>query len=89
MRKLLLIMAMAATLMIGVDGMAIAFPGLPEDLNIVQPDPALPKELAAFSGKWQGKSGQNREFYFVIKEINEKKAILYFSFQVAPKSAII
>jgi len=53
----------------------MAFPPLPEDLNIVQPDPSLPKELAAFSGKWEGKAGL-REFFLIVEKIDQEKATL-------------
>ena len=57
---------------------AVAFPPLPDDLNIVQPDLALPKELADFSGKWEGKSGA-REFYLIVEKIDREKATLRLS----------
>ena len=57
---------------------AVAFPPLPDDLNIVQPDPNLPKELAAFSGKWEGR-GERREFFFIVEKIDEEKATLRLS----------
>jgi len=56
----------------------MAFPPLPDDLNIVQPDPSLPKELAAFSGKWEGK-GERREFFLIVEKIDEEKATLRLS----------
>jgi hypothetical protein len=33
---------------------AMSAPSMPADLQIVQPDPSLPKELSAFFGKWEG-----------------------------------
>jgi hypothetical protein len=57
---------------------AVAFPPLPDDLNIVQPDPSLPKELAAFSGKWEGKAG-SREFFLIVEKIDQEKATLRLS----------
>ena len=56
----------------------MAFPPLPSDLNVVPPDSSLPKELAAFSGKWEGKSG-SREFYLVVEKIDQEKAIFLLS----------
>jgi len=38
--------------------MAMAVPSMPDDVQMVQPDPSLPKELSAFFGKWQGLSGR-------------------------------
>lgn len=55
-----------------------AFPSLPDDLNIVQPDPSLPKELADFSGKWQGKSRQS-DFFLIVEKIDQEKATLRLS----------
>ena len=49
---------------------------MPADLQMVQPDPSLPKELATFWGKWEGLI--NRAVYFLIVEkIDEEKASLY------------
>jgi len=56
--------------------MVMAAPSMPADLQIVQPDPSLPKELSAFFGKWEGTV--NPEYFFVIVEkIDEEKASLY------------
>jgi len=51
-------------------------PPIPSDLQIVQPDPSLPKELAAFFGKWEAKSG-SLEFSLIVENIDEEKASLY------------
>jgi hypothetical protein len=56
----------------------MAFPSLPEDLNIIAPDPSLPKELAAFSGKWEGKGG-SRDFFLIVEKIDQEKATLRLS----------
>jgi hypothetical protein len=58
--------------------MTMAAPPLPDDVQIVQPDPSLPKEIADFWGKWEGTdptSGQN--FFLIVEKIDEKKANLY------------
>jgi hypothetical protein len=55
--------------------MMIAAPVIPSDIQIVQPDPSLPKELSAFFGRWE--STQNQTFLIVAK-INEKEALLYY-----------
>jgi hypothetical protein len=34
--------------------MVIAAPPMPNEIQIVQPDLSLPKELAAIWGKWEG-----------------------------------
>ena len=59
--------------------MAMSAPSMPDDLQMVQPDPSLQKELSAFLGKWE--STTNPENFFVIVEkIDEEKASLYIWF---------
>lgn len=55
---------------------AMAAPSMPNDVQIVQPDPSLPKELTAFFGKWQGTSG-GAELLLIMENIDEEKASLY------------
>jgi hypothetical protein len=62
--------------------MVIAAPPMPNDVQIVQPDPSVPKELVAFWGKWEGSgwdSGQARQIqlFLIIEKITEEKASLY------------
>jgi hypothetical protein len=56
--------------------MAMSAPSMPDDLQMVQPDPSLPKELSAFFGKWEGATG-NRQFFLIVEKIDEEKASLY------------
>jgi hypothetical protein len=56
--------------------MVTAAPPMPADLQMVQPDPSLPKELSAFWGKWQGVSG-NQEFVVIVEKIGQKRASLW------------
>ena len=56
--------------------MAIAAPSLPDDVQMVQPNLSLPKELSAFWGKWQGVNG-NHEIFVIVERIGEEKAGLY------------
>jgi hypothetical protein len=58
--------------------MVMAFPTMPADLQIVQPDPSLPKELSAFFGKWEGNSSSG-DFFVIVEKIDEEKASLYVS----------
>jgi len=51
-------------------------PSMPADLQIVQPDPSLPKELSAFWGKWNLASGMYKVFV-IVEKIGEEKASLY------------
>ena len=56
--------------------MVMAAPSsMPSDLQIVQPDPSLPKELSAFFGKWAGASIV--EFFLIVEKIDEEKASIY------------
>jgi len=57
-------------------------PSMPKDVQMVQPDPSLPKELAAFWGKWEGSgydSGERMQFqaFIIVEKIAEEKASLY------------
>jgi hypothetical protein len=53
-----------------------AAPAMPDDVQIVRPDPSLPRELSAFWGKWEG--NVNYTYYFIIVEkIDAEKATLY------------
>jgi len=56
--------------------MVMAVPTLPADLQIVQPDPSLPKELSAFFGKWEWISDP-AEFLIIVEKIDAEKASLY------------
>jgi hypothetical protein len=50
---------------------------LPEDLRIVPPAEDIPKEIAAFSGVWEGESPYghfDRKQVLVVEEINTKEA---------------
>ena len=49
---------------------------MPADLQIVQPDPSLPKELSAFFGKY-GFTEANFEIFVIVEKINEEKASVY------------
>jgi hypothetical protein len=57
-------------------------PSMPNDVQIVQPDPSLPKELAAFAGKWEG-SGFHCgptfpiQLFLIVEKITEEKVNLY------------
>jgi hypothetical protein len=57
--------------------MVMSAPSMPADLQMVQPDPSLPKELAAFWGKWEGRDNFT-EYFLIVEKINEQKANLYW-----------
>jgi hypothetical protein len=56
--------------------MAMSAPSMPADLQMVQPDPSLPKELSAFFGKWQS-TADPENFFVIVEKIDEEKASLY------------
>ena len=80
MRKILGMLAiMLAVFLLPLNIMA--FPPLPDGLNIVPPDPSLPPTLVAFSGKsgkWEGRA-DSRDFFLIFEKINQEKATLWFS----------
>ena len=51
-------------------------PSMPADLQIVQPDSSLPKELSAFFGKWEWISNP-AQLFIIVEKINEEKGSLY------------
>ena len=56
--------------------MVMSAPSMPNDVQMVQPDPSLPKELAAFWGKWDGLPGVD-QYFLIVEKIDEQKASLY------------
>ena len=55
--------------------MVMAAPPMPDDLQMVQPDPSLSKGLSAFFGKWEG-TGMI-PLFLIVEKIDEEKASLY------------
>ena len=56
--------------------MAMAAPPMPDDVKMVEPDPSLPKEIAGFWGKWEGR-GQMMTVFLIIEKIDGEKASVY------------
>jgi hypothetical protein len=56
--------------------MVMSAPSMPDGLQIVQPDPSLPKELSAFWGKWEGGSS-GQDYFLIVEKIDEEKASLW------------
>ncbi len=54
----------------------MAFPTLPADLQMVQPDPSLPKEISAFWGKYEWIDATSH-FCIIVEKIDREKASLY------------
>jgi len=45
---------------------------IPSDIQILQPDPSLPKELSAFFGKWEGKTW-GADYFLIVEKIDQEK----------------
>lgn len=56
--------------------MAMAAPPMPNDVQMVEPAPSLPKEIADFWGKWEG-SNMDMNFFLIVEKIDEEKASVY------------
>ena len=56
--------------------MVMAAPSMPDDLQMVQPDSSLPKELSAFFGKWES-IPYPMAYFVIVEKIDEEKASLY------------
>ena len=55
--------------------MAMSAPSMPADLQMVEPDPSLPRELSAFFGKWEGTG--RIAYFLIVEKIDAEKASLY------------
>ncbi len=56
--------------------LAMAAPPIPSDVQMVKPDPSLPKEIADFWGKWEG-SDSMMKLFLIVEKIDQEKANLY------------
>ncbi len=52
---------------------------LPSDINIIPPSADLPKELAAFSGRWEGVWTYYTPFVLIVEKINEQSATVVYA----------
>ncbi len=59
------------------------------NLNILPPDPNLPKEIAAFSGIWEGKWGGRIASRLAVETIDGKKAIVVYGWADHPDSRFL
>jgi hypothetical protein len=79
--KTLLVRVSVVLASILFSNLAIGAPPIPSDVQIVQPDPSLPKELAAFFGKWEAEARLGRrpmiEFFLIVENIDDEKASLH------------
>ena len=77
MKRFVLLAVSIALVSILFCPMVMAGPGsMPDGLQMVQPDPSLPKELSAYWGKWEDATGGN--YFLIVEKIDEEKASLYF-----------
>ena len=60
-------------------------PPLPNNINIVSPSPNLPKDIAAFSGKWAGAWSHGAEIILVVEEIQDTWATVVYSWGATPR----
>lgn len=58
---------------------------LPEEILIVPPAPNLPKEIIAFSGKWEGTWDNIMDAILIVEEINSEKALIIYAWADAPQ----
>jgi hypothetical protein len=52
---------------------------LPSDFRVVTPPPTVPKELAAFSGKWSGVWDGILDHILVVEEIDPTHAVVIYA----------
>jgi len=60
---------------------------LPENIKIIVPDPALPAEIRAFSGRWSGtwsNSCGSLKVVLIVKEINNQEARVIYAWGDEP-----
>ena len=63
---------------------AQVFAPLPDSTTIVPPDPALPPDLRAFSGKWSGSWEGMLDHILVVEEITPKEATFVYAWGTCP-----
>ncbi len=49
---------------------------MPNDVEMVEPDPSLPKGIAGFWGKWEGED-KYMQYFFIVERIDWEKATVY------------
>ena len=77
MKTLVVLTVSAVSVSILFCPMVMAVPAMPGDVQIVQPDPSVPKEISAFWGKWDGGDTLLQHF-LIVEKINEKEASIYW-----------
>ena len=64
--------------------MVMAAPSMPADVQMVEPDPSLPKELSAFFGKWEGTG--RMQYSLIVEKIDKEKASVYVWEYLSPET---
>lgn len=67
---------------------ALAQAPLPPDVNVLPPAVDVPKELAAYSGKWTGQWGQTLDHVLVVEKVEGRHAFIIYSWGAAPSWGI-
>lgn len=57
---------------------------LPDDIVIKTPDQTVPKELAAFSGKWAGSWDKVLNHILIVEEVRQTDALVVYATGEAP-----
>lgn len=60
-------------------------PPLPKEVKIIPPSSQLPKEIAVFSGKWEGRWENKMESILIVEEIHETWAQVIWSWANDPQ----
>jgi len=61
---------------------------LPKEIAVVQPATSVPKEQAAFSGKWVGRWDNVLDSVLVVEEVTPMAALVVYAYGVAPERGI-
>jgi hypothetical protein len=62
---------------------------LPDDIKITPPAEDLPKDLAAFSGRWDGSWDFSMKAMFIIEYIDDKEAKIIYAWNGYPEYKIV
>ncbi len=76
------------TLLVVMGGCAVSTP-LPPDVNVQSPVSSVPKEIAAFSGKWVGRWDGRLDGTLVVENIEGRDAIMVYSWGSVPEWNIV
>lgn len=55
---------------------------LPENVRVIRPSPKVPKELAAFSGKWTGAWRERLDHILIVEEVSPPYATIIYSWGI-------